>query len=181
MKKRLGASEELHHSSIFRTVNSTVGSAGPLGSHGGARAPSPTLDEPATIGANESATSRRGNTQINRLYKSNISDMKIGVVLSAKEPELAWNAFRYGVKAIENKHSVRFFLLAQGVEVEEIRDSKFDVKKMMQEFLDKGGTILACGTCLNNRKKDATELGSISTMQDMVDLTVDSDRVVTFG
>ena len=103
------------------------------------------------------------------------------MVLSAKEPELAWNTFRYGVKAIENKHSVRFFLLAQGVEVEEIGDGKFDVKKMMREFLDKGGTILACGTCLKNRKKDAMELGSISTMQDMVDLTVGSDRVVTFG
>lgn len=107
--------------------------------------------------------------------------MKIGLVISTTEPELVWNAFRYGVKAIENKHSVKIFLLGKGVECEEISNSKFNVKKMMDEFVDKGGTILACGTCLKVRKKGGTELCPISTMQDMVDLTVDSDRVLTFG
>ena len=107
--------------------------------------------------------------------------MKIGLVISTSEPELAWNAFRYGVKAIENKHSVKVFLLGRGVECEEINDSKFNVKRMMKEFVGKGGTILACGTCLKIRKKGGTELCPISGMQDMVELTVDSDRVLTFG
>ncbi len=107
--------------------------------------------------------------------------MKIGVVISTNEPELAWNAFRYGVKAIENKHPVKVFLLGKGVECEEIDDEKFDVEQMMDEFVEKGGIILACGTCLKIRKKGGTELCPISTMQDMVDLTVSSDRVLTFG
>ncbi len=107
--------------------------------------------------------------------------MKIGLVISTNEPELAWNAFRYGVKAIKNRHSVRVFLLGKGVEVEEINDDKFNVQHMMKGFVDRGGTILACGTCLKIRKKGGTELCPISTMQDMVDLTVDSDRVLTFG
>ncbi len=107
--------------------------------------------------------------------------MKIGLVISTNEPELAWNAFRYGVKALENKHSVRVFLLGKGVECEEINDDRFDLRRMMNEFVDKGGTILTCGTCLKTRKKGGTELCPVSTMQDMVDLTVDSDRVLTFG
>jgi sulfur relay (sulfurtransferase) complex TusBCD TusD component (DsrE family) len=107
--------------------------------------------------------------------------MKIGVVISTNEPELVWNAFRYGLKAIENKHSVRVFLLGKGVECEEVSDDKFNVRQMMDEFVDSGGAILACGTCLKIRKKGGTELCPISTMQDMVDLTVDSDRVLTFG
>ena len=107
--------------------------------------------------------------------------MKLGLVISTNEPELAWNAFRYGLKAIENKHSVKAFLLAKGVECQDIDDGKFNVKQMMDEFVEKGGTILACGTCLKIRKKGGTELCPISTMQDMVDLTVDSDRVLTFG
>jgi len=107
--------------------------------------------------------------------------MRIGIVLSTSEPELAWNAFRYGVKAIENKHSLKVFLLGRGVEVEDIQDPKFDVRGMMSEFVDKGGIILACGTCLKIRKKGGTELCPLSTMQDMVDLTVESDRVLTFG
>ncbi len=107
--------------------------------------------------------------------------MKIGLVLSTNEPELVWNAFRYGVKAIENKHSVKVFLLGRGVESEEISDPKFDAKQMMKDFVSKGGAILACGTCLKIRKKGGSELCPISTMQDMLDLTVDSDRVLTFG
>lgn len=107
--------------------------------------------------------------------------MKIGLVISTNEPESVWNAFRYGIKAIENKHSVKVFLLGRGVEAEEIQDGKFDVKKTMSEFVDRGGVILACGTCLKIRKKGSTELCPVSTMQDMVDLTVDSDRVLTFG
>jgi uncharacterized protein involved in oxidation of intracellular sulfur len=107
--------------------------------------------------------------------------MKIGAVISTNEPELVWNAFRYGVKAIDSGHSVKVFLLGKGVEAEEIEDSKFNVRKMMKEFVDKGGIILACGTCLKIRKKGGSEVCPISTMQDMVNLTVDSDRVVSFG
>jgi sulfur relay (sulfurtransferase) complex TusBCD TusD component (DsrE family) len=107
--------------------------------------------------------------------------MRIGAIISTNEPELVWNAFRYGVKAIENGHSVKVFLLGKGVECEEINDDKFNVKHMMNEFVQKGGKILACGTCLKIRKKGGTEICPISTMQDMVDLTVDSDRVLTFG
>jgi uncharacterized protein involved in oxidation of intracellular sulfur len=107
--------------------------------------------------------------------------MRIGLVISTNEPELVWNAFRYGVKAIEKKHSVKVFLLGRGVESEELDDSKFNVKKMMKDFADKGGRILTCGTCLKIRGKGGTELCPISSMQDMVDLTVESDRVLTFG
>ena len=107
--------------------------------------------------------------------------MKIGLVISTNEPELVWNAFRYGVKAIENKHSVKVFLLGRGVESEEISNEKFNVKEMMKDLVNTGGAIIACGTCLKIRKKGSTELCPISTMQDMLDLTVDSDKVLTFG
>jgi len=113
--------------------------------------------------------------------KGKRSSLRIGLVVSTNEPELAWNAFRYGVKAIENKHSVKVFLLGRGVECEEIRDDKFDVKRMMKDFVDKGGEIMTCGTCLKIRKKGSTELCPVSTMQDLVTLTVESDRVLTFG
>ena len=64
---------------------------------------------------------------------------------------------------------------------EGITDRKFDVGKMMNEFVEKGGVILACGTCLRIRNKSGTELCPTSTMQDLVDLTVQSDKVLTFG
>ncbi|MDV3277881.1 MAG: DsrE family protein [Nitrososphaerales archaeon] len=72
-------------------------------------------------------------------------------------------------------------MLGRGVESEEVNDVKFDVKKMMSEYVDKGGEILTCGTCLKIRKKGSTDLCPISTMQDLVNLTVDSDRMLSFG
>jgi len=113
--------------------------------------------------------------------KGGSRSMKIGLVISTNEPELAWNAFRYGVKALENKHQVKAFLLGRGVECEGINDTKFEVGKMMNEFVGKGGTILACGTCLKIRKKRGSKLCPMGSMQDLVDLTVQSDRVLTFG
>jgi uncharacterized protein involved in oxidation of intracellular sulfur len=79
--------------------------------------------------------------------------MKIGAVISTNEPELVWNAFRYGVKAIESGHSVKVFLLGRGVESQEVEDDKFNVKKMMKEFADKGGVILACGNASRSERK----------------------------
>ena len=107
--------------------------------------------------------------------------LKIGIILSTNEAELAWNAFRFGIKAIENNHSVKAFLLARGVECEDVRNEKFNLKQMMQDYVGKGGVIMTCGSCLDVRNKDGTELCPVSTMQEMVNLTVESDRVLTFG
>ena len=46
--------------------------------------------------------------------------MKIGIVLGTKEPEKAWNAFRFGVTALKAHHVVTVFLINEGVEIEEI-------------------------------------------------------------
>jgi uncharacterized protein involved in oxidation of intracellular sulfur len=45
---------------------------------------------------------------------------------------------------------------------------------------DNGGKILACGTCLKIRQQGADELCPLSTMQDLYELTRDSDKVLTF-
>lgn len=65
--------------------------------------------------------------------------MKIGVVLGTNEPETAWNAFRFAVKALDSGHTVRVFLLGPGVESEGIRQGAYDVPEQMQAFADRGG------------------------------------------
>ncbi len=47
--------------------------------------------------------------------------MKIGIVLSTAEPEVAWNAFRFGVTALSSKHEVKVFLMNKGVEIGDIK------------------------------------------------------------
>jgi uncharacterized protein involved in oxidation of intracellular sulfur len=50
----------------------------------------------------------------------------------------------------------------------------------MQEFVDDGGHILACGTCLKIRHMEGSEICPLSTMKDLHDLINDSDKVLTF-
>lgn len=107
--------------------------------------------------------------------------MKIGIVLSTNEPELAWNALRFGATSLDEGHEVRTFLLGRGVELEEIASPGFDVRGQLEKYLGKGGRVLACGTCLRMRKKGGTEACPMSTMADLLALVEESDRVLTFG
>ena len=54
------------------------------------------------------------------------------------------------------------------------------IKEMMQSFVDSGGRILACGTCLQLRNSQGTELCPLSTMKDLYELIRDCDKVVSF-
>ena len=107
--------------------------------------------------------------------------MKIGIVLNSNEPETAWNAFRFGVEALGKGHAVKLFLLGKGVECESLQDKKFDVQRMIGAFKKRSGVLLACGTCLKVRGKEESGVCPVSTMDDMLDLVVESDRVLTFG
>lgn len=106
--------------------------------------------------------------------------MKFGIILETNEPEKAWNAFRFGVKALESDHEVNLFLLGEAVECEGITHPQFDVVEQMNSFVDKGGGILSCTTCVKSRDMKGSELCPLSTMQDLVDLVAWAERVVTF-
>jgi uncharacterized protein involved in oxidation of intracellular sulfur len=107
--------------------------------------------------------------------------MKIGIVISTNDPEVVWNAFRFGNVALKAKHEAKIFLVNKGVEVEDIWSERFNVKEQIDSFLGNKGQILACGTCLKARKKSGSEVCPISTMSDLLKLVEESDRILTFG
>ena len=107
--------------------------------------------------------------------------MKIGIILSTNDPETVWNAFRFGVTSLKANHRVKIFLMNKGVETEDIKNGKYDVQEQINEFIKNKGQILACGTCLEARKKQGSELCPVSTMKDLLKLVEDSDRILTFG
>jgi uncharacterized protein involved in oxidation of intracellular sulfur len=106
--------------------------------------------------------------------------MKLGIVLYSSDAETVWNAFRLAAFALNQKDSVRVFLLAKGVESESLHSPQFPIKDQMQKFVDSGGVILACGTCLKLRHSEGTELCPLSTLQDLYAMVRDSDKVVSF-
>ena len=105
--------------------------------------------------------------------------MKLGLMIYATDAEALWNGFRLGVFALQAGDTVKAFLFARGVECEQHATEPFNVQQMMQTFVDKGGTILACGTCLKLRNSPGTELCPLSTMKDLHEMIRDSDKVVS--
>ncbi len=107
--------------------------------------------------------------------------MKIGIIISTNESEVVWNAFRFGNISLKANHKVKVFLLNKGVEIEDIKDEKYDVEEQANSFIKNKGQILACGTCLKSRQKEGINVCPISTMKDLLNLVEESDKVLTFG
>ncbi len=106
--------------------------------------------------------------------------MKLGIILNSHDPETAWNTLRLGNTALGAGHKVSVFLMGTGVEVEEIKNEKFNVTEVLKKFLGSKGDLLACGTCLKVRQQDAG-VCPVSTMAQLTQLIADSDKVVSFG
>ena len=107
--------------------------------------------------------------------------MKIGIVISTNDPEEVWNAFRFGNVALKENHVVRVFLVNKGVEAEDIKSERFPVSEQLQSFVENKGEILACGTCMKARQKEGSNFCPIATMKELLEIVVESDRLITFG
>lgn len=106
--------------------------------------------------------------------------MKIGIVIYSNDSETVWNAFRFGNFALGEGDEVKAFLLAKGVECESLETDEFKITEQMKTFVDNGGKIFACGTCLKIRQSEGSEICPLSTMKDLYDIIKESDKVVTF-
>jgi len=105
--------------------------------------------------------------------------MKLGMIISQTDPETVFNALRLALYSLEQGDEVSIFLSGKGVEIDSIRDEKFDVKGQAQKVLEAGGQFFACGTCLNLRNSEGSEICPMSTLKDHYEIVRDSDRIVT--
>lgn len=106
--------------------------------------------------------------------------MKIGIILETNEPEKAWNGIRFANTALNEGHEVKLFLISAGVEAESITDEKYNAQKQLRVFADNKGVILACGTCIKNRNLNVSDIITISTMIDCLNMVEWADKIITF-
>lgn len=107
--------------------------------------------------------------------------MKIGVIITTNEIEKSWNAVRYMNTALESGHEVTAFLMNAGVECEFMDHEFFNLSHQLDVFLEKGGKLYSCGTCLQFRKlMERSTRSEITTMITPVQMTVENDRILTF-
>lgn len=107
--------------------------------------------------------------------------MKLGIVLSSKNPETNWNAFRLANLSLKKGDEVNIFLLGEGVEYDKLSSEKFNIKEQVETFLksDKA-KITACGTCMKLRQQESTESCLVGGLVDLYSLVKDCDKVLTF-
>jgi uncharacterized protein involved in oxidation of intracellular sulfur len=106
--------------------------------------------------------------------------MKIGIIISTKDAETAWNAVRLANFSVKEGDEVQMFLIGQGVEAQSIKIDPFNIHKEMEVFLNNGGKICACGTCMEIRDQQETKTCPLSTMRDLYTLIQESDKIITF-
>ncbi|HEX8947575.1 MAG TPA: DsrE family protein [Dissulfurispiraceae bacterium] len=106
--------------------------------------------------------------------------MKLGIVIYSNDPETVWNAFRFGTFALKEGDQVKVFLTGKGVEAESLDTDTFAVTGQMKGFVEVGGKIYTCGTCLNLRNAKPTDLCPLAGMKDLRAIIAESDRIITF-
>jgi len=104
--------------------------------------------------------------------------------------EKAYNALRLAM-TLQKEHAetteVRIFLMADAVTCalpgQNTPQGYYNIERMLRAVISKGAQVKACGSCSEARGiKNLTliEGVEISTMSQLTQWTVDSDRVVTF-
>lgn len=106
--------------------------------------------------------------------------MKLLVTITTAEAEAAFNALRLALFAQQKGDTVSVFLIGKGVELDQITAEPFAAKAQAEALLAAGGSIQACGTCLQLRHSEGTAICPLSTMQTLYDLVAGADRIVSF-
>jgi hypothetical protein len=104
----------------------------------------------------------------------------IGMVIYSNDTETVWNALRLANYSKREGDTVSIFLLGKGVELDNLVKGNKDVKEQAELFLDNGGSILGCGTCLNSRKNNEPQYCKFSSLKDLYELIRKNKIILTF-
>ncbi len=106
--------------------------------------------------------------------------MKLALIIYSNDAETVWNGLRLGIFSLMQQDSVEIFLLGKGVEMQKLDQTTFNISEQLSSFLENGGKVLACGTCLKLRETHQSGACEISTLKDLHNLIATADKVLTF-
>ncbi|MDO9256963.1 MAG: hypothetical protein Q7U54_15690 [Bacteroidales bacterium] len=108
------------------------------------------------------------------------SPTSIGIVIYSDDAETVWNAMRFANFAVSSGDTVEIFLLGKGVVMDTLAKYNSDIKEQSDIFLESGGIILGCGTCLRSRNNFEPKVCKMSSMSDLYDLVRKNKIMLTF-
>ena len=119
--------------------------------------------------------------------------MMSNLIIFNREPydstDVTWNGLRLAGQLIDSKHKVSIFLMNDSVDM--ARDVCLppagydqDLSQMLKDLINKGVPVKVCGTCMARcgiyKNHPYFEGAESSTMQELAELVVTSDKVLTF-
>ena len=118
--------------------------------------------------------------------------MKVLIIFNREpydETDVTWNGLRLAGALRENGHEVRVFLMNDSVDL--ARDVckppanyDQDLSQMLKDLIAKNVAVKVCGTCMArcgiHKNNPYFEGAEKSTMGELAEWVVDSDRVLTF-
>jgi hypothetical protein len=104
----------------------------------------------------------------------------VGMVIYSNDVETVWNAFRLANYSKNKGDTVKVFLLGKGVETDNLVKDNKDLKEQVDAFLQKGGTIQGCGTCLRSRHNNEPQVCTFSSLSDLYVLIRKNKIILTF-
>jgi uncharacterized protein involved in oxidation of intracellular sulfur len=102
------------------------------------------------------------------------------MVIYSNDVETVWNALRLSNYSKSQGDTVRVFLLGKGVELDNLVKTNKDLEEQSLKFLDNGGSILGCGTCLRSRNNTEPQVCKFSSLKDLYELIRENKIVLTF-
>jgi len=97
--------------------------------------------------------------------------------------EKAYNALRLAIP----ENEVRIFLMADAATCalpnQNTPNGYYNIERMLKSIINKGGQVKICGTCADARgikNLPLIEGAQISTMAELTQWTIESDKVITF-
>jgi len=70
--------------------------------------------------------------------------------------------------------------MGKGVEIKNLTTKDYDVDGKVNDFLENGGKIFACGTCMNSRNQKESKVCPISSLSDLYEIIRSSDKLLAF-
>ena len=118
--------------------------------------------------------------------------MKILIIFNRQpydKTDVTWNGLRLAATLRKNGEEVRVFLMNDSVDM--ARDAckppsnyDQDLSQMLKDLIISGAEVKVCGTCMARcgiyRNQPYFEGAEKSTMGDLADWVIDSDRVISF-
>jgi len=104
----------------------------------------------------------------------------IGMIIYSQDVETVWNALRLANYAVKQGDTVQIFLLGRGLVVDSLVKANEDIKGQSETFLNSGGVILGCGTCLRSRNNNNPQVCKMSSLSDLYDIVRKNKIVLTF-